>query len=91
MCPQRFVPKSFNAVKLATLQQVFDETWKALSARYSFRDRRKEQDIRTSLAKTIVAEASRGQFNPDKLRRVAMKHLRDAGMLPRNKPRANSE
>jgi hypothetical protein len=38
MCPQRFVPHSYDANKLAGLQQVFNETWEQVVQQFPNRE-----------------------------------------------------
>jgi hypothetical protein len=46
MCPQRFVPESYDAEKLRVLQQVFDRAWEQLTLQYAHRDPTKEEELR---------------------------------------------
>jgi hypothetical protein len=81
MCPQRFVPQSYDADKLRLLQQVFDGTWDLIELTYPNRDLSKDEEVRTKLAKEIVTQATAGASEPEMLCKLALKRLRVAGLL----------
>jgi hypothetical protein len=74
VCPQRFVPESYNPEKLRLLQQVFDDTWEQFALEHPTRDLAKDEEWRTQLARAIVAHAD-GLADPDELRRLAKEKL----------------
>jgi hypothetical protein len=65
MCPQRFVPHSYDAAKLAVLQQVFEDTWAQVVREHPNREPSRDEEIRTELAREIVAYASTGISDPE--------------------------
>jgi hypothetical protein len=81
MCPQRFVPHSYDANKLAVLQQVFDDIWAEVVRLYPNREQSTDEEIRTELAKEIVAYASTGVSDPEELGMRALKSLSNFGLL----------
>ena len=81
MSPQRFVPHSYDASRLEMLQQVFDGTWELIKLTYPNRDLRKDDKLRTELAKEIAAHASTGVGEPQLLLKLALKRLLGTGRL----------
>jgi hypothetical protein len=79
MCPQRFVPPSFDPSKLGVLEQVFDSTWELIRLAYPNRDPSKDEEVRTELAKAIAAEACTGVSEPNVLCKLALKSLFGTG------------
>jgi hypothetical protein len=79
MCPQRFLPKSYDASKIPILQEVFDGTWELVRLTYPNRDLSKDEEARTELAKEIATHASRGVSEPAALLKLALKRLIGAG------------
>jgi hypothetical protein len=67
MCPQRFVPKDYDARKLAILQDTFDETWQLLKLRFPVRSKEDDERYRAVLAKVIADMAQRGIADPREL------------------------
>jgi hypothetical protein len=82
MCPQRFVPSSYDANKLAVLQQVFEDTWAEIIRLHPDREPSHDEEIRTELAREIVAFASAGVSDPDEIGKWALKSVRNLGLLP---------
>jgi hypothetical protein len=75
MCPKRFVPESYDPEKLRILQQVFDSVWDQVSLQYPSGDTGRDEELRTELARAIVAEANEGVTDPVELGRVAVMAL----------------
>ena len=75
MCPQRFVPESYDAEKLNVLQQAFDAAWKQIASKTSQKDLASDEELRTLLAKAVVDHASTGISDPDELARSAIKSV----------------
>ena len=74
MCPQRFVPESYDAEKLRFLQKVFDNTWEQYMAEHLSRDQAKDEALRAALAQAIVEHAD-GLDDPVELGRLATQTL----------------
>lgn len=75
MCPQRFVPQSYDAEKLSVLQQAFDAAWKHIESRTTRRALAVDEELRTLLAKAVVEHASTGISDPEELGRLAVKSV----------------
>jgi hypothetical protein len=73
MRPQWFAPKSYDAAKLAVLQDVFDKAWKILELRFPARSEEEEERIKTVLAKTIEELSNEGVFDAQDLFRQSLK------------------
>jgi hypothetical protein len=93
MCPQRFAPKSYDAAKLALLQEVFDKSWHVLELRFPDLTELEKDNIKTVLAKAIVELSVEGVFDGPELFRRSLKNvLATVGRKPvkKRKPRTRS-
>jgi hypothetical protein len=89
MCPQRFAPKTYDAAKLAALQDAYDETWKILRLRFPSSTKKEEECRRAILAKCIVDLSMEGVFDGRQLFRRCLKTVlaaanRDALAKPKS-------
>jgi hypothetical protein len=75
MSTHRFSPVTYDAAALRVLQQVFDSAWATIEAARPSRDRTKDEELRTRIAKAIVAQASEGVSDPEELREAALRDL----------------
>ena len=75
MSTQKFSPATYDAAALRVLQQVFDSAWARIEAERPLRDRQKDEELRTRIAKAIVAQASLGVSDPEELREAALRDL----------------
>jgi hypothetical protein len=71
--PHRFAPKSYDARKLAILQDTFDETWQLLTLRFPTRTKKEDEHYRSLLAKVIVDMSLRGINDPQELFRGSIR------------------
>ena len=75
MCPQRFVPSSYDSEKLLVLQQAFDEALNLIA------DAVKTEELSEELAKAIVTHATDGIIDADELRDLSLRSLRERGLV----------
>jgi hypothetical protein len=76
MCPQRFVPASYNnPEKLRVLQEVFDVTWDLVRLSYPNRDASRDDEMRIEIAREIAVQASTGVSEPHVLCKLTLKSL----------------
>jgi hypothetical protein len=91
MCPQRFAPKSYDAAKLALLQEVFDKSWHVLALRFPNRTKLEEDHIKTVLAKAIVELSVEGAVDgPELFKRSLKSVLETVGREPLKKRKARA-
>jgi hypothetical protein len=84
--PATVRPEFYDASKLAVLQQVFEDTWAEVVRQHPDREPSKDEEVRTELAREIVAFASTGVSDPNELGRWALKSVRNLGLLRETQP-----
>jgi hypothetical protein len=73
--PQRFVPRDYDAKKLAVLQEVFDSGWGLLRLRYPNRTTAHQEELKAILAKAIVDHSVAGVTDKRELFRLSLRSV----------------
>jgi hypothetical protein len=66
---------AYDEVTLSTLNQVFKEVWSVLQAHDPFREFEKDDEAKTSVARSLMALIDGGVSDPDELRKKALENL----------------
>ena len=66
---------AYDEVTLSTLNQVFKDVWSVLQAHDPFREFEKNDEAKTSVARSLMVLVDAGVSDPDELRKRALESL----------------
>jgi hypothetical protein len=88
MGSHKFPIHSYDSSTLDKLNQAFETAWAAFNANRSPQDPKPDDELRTVLAKSIMALAASGETDPKKLWVQALENLLRSQEMPEGDPDA---